>query len=76
MYAEAAVDGGPATIWALAPDQSSGSLQVDLGKKAPIGRIIPHWTDAAPVSYQVLTSGAGPIWRFGGRGRWQARSRR
>jgi trehalose/maltose hydrolase-like predicted phosphorylase len=60
MYSEAAVDGSVATVWA--PDDLSGSLQVDLGKKVLISRITPRWTDALPATYQILTSIDGTSW--------------
>lgn len=60
MYSEAAVDGSAATIWV--PDDVSGSVQVDLGKRLRISRITPHWTDALPSTYQILTSTDGTRW--------------
>jgi len=57
MYSEAAVDGSVATIWA--PGDTSGSLRVDLGRKILVSRITPHWTDALPSTYQILTSTDG-----------------
>jgi F5/8 type C domain/Glycosyl hydrolase family 65, C-terminal domain len=60
MYAEAAVDGSVATFWA--PDDASGSVQVDLGRKLNITRITPRWTDASPSTYQVLVSANGNAW--------------
>ncbi len=60
MYSEAAVDGSVATFWA--PDDLSGNLQVDLGKKVLISRIMPRWTDALPATYQILTSIDGTSW--------------
>jgi trehalose/maltose hydrolase-like predicted phosphorylase len=60
MYSEAAVDGSVATIWA--PDDASGSIRVDLGRKILISRITPHWTDALPDTYQILTSTDGTRW--------------
>ena len=60
MYSQAAVDGSVATIWV--PDEASGSVQVDLGKKLQISRITPHWTDAPPSTYQILVSADGTRW--------------
>jgi trehalose/maltose hydrolase-like predicted phosphorylase len=60
MYSEAAVDGSAATIWA--PDDVSGSVQVDLGKRLAISRITLHWTDALPSTYQLLVSTDGTRW--------------
>ena len=62
MYAEAAVDGSIATVWALAPADASGSLTVDLGARKRVSRITPRWTDALPGSYQVLVSADGTRW--------------
>jgi hypothetical protein len=56
-------DGGVATIWA--PDDASGSIKVDLGKKILISRITPQWTDALPDTYQILTSTDGTHWTPG-----------
>lgn len=53
-YAEAAVDGSPATMWAL--DAQSGSLTVDLGAPQRVSRISPQFTEVAPVSSRLLTS--------------------
>jgi F5/8 type C domain len=60
MYSEAAVDGSAATIWV--PDDASGSVQVDLGRKLRISRITPHWTDAMPSTHQLLVSTDGTRW--------------
>jgi trehalose/maltose hydrolase-like predicted phosphorylase len=60
MYAEAAVDGSIATVWA--PFDASGSLTVDLGARKRVSRITPRWTDALPSSYQVLVSVDGTRW--------------
>jgi trehalose/maltose hydrolase-like predicted phosphorylase len=60
MYAEAAVDGSVATFWA--PDDASGSVRVDLGRKLNIARILLRWTDASPSTYQVLVSANGNAW--------------
>jgi hypothetical protein len=60
MYAEAAVDGSVATFWA--PDDASGSVRVDLGRKLNIARILLRWTDASPSTYQVLVSANGTAW--------------
>jgi F5/8 type C domain len=60
MYSEAVVDGSVATVWV--PDEASGSVQVDLGKRLQIARITPHWTDALPSTYQILVSGDGIRW--------------
>jgi hypothetical protein len=63
MYAEAAVDGSVATFWA--PDDASGSVRVDLGRKLNIARILLRWTDASPSTYQVLVSANGTAWGAG-----------
>ena len=62
MYAEAAVDGSAATIWAADPTQTSASLSVDLGQPTTITRITPQWTDVLPSSYQILVSLDGASW--------------
>ena len=56
MYAEAAVDGSAATMWAPDPTTTTASLTVDLGQATTIVRISPRWTDVPPSSYQVLVS--------------------
>ncbi|MHA6797848.1 glycosyl hydrolase family 65 protein [Bounagaea algeriensis] len=53
-YAEAAVDGSEATTWAL--DERSGALTVDLGRPAPVERIVPSWTDVRPEGVRFSTS--------------------
>jgi trehalose/maltose hydrolase-like predicted phosphorylase len=60
MDSEAAVDGSVATIWV--PDDVSGSVQVDLGRRLQISRITPNWTDALPSTYQILVSTDGIRW--------------
>jgi trehalose/maltose hydrolase-like predicted phosphorylase len=64
LYAEAAIDGSTATIWAPpAPSPpsttSTADLTVDLGKRVQITSIVPHFTDARPTSYKILTSADG-----------------
>ncbi|MEV7653722.1 discoidin domain-containing protein [Streptomyces anulatus] len=62
LYAEAAVDGAPATSWS--PDGAEGSLTVDLGAKPlRLASVTPAWSDAAPASYTVETSLDGRFWR-------------
>ncbi|QYA96569.1 discoidin domain-containing protein [Streptomyces anulatus] len=62
LYAEAAVDGAPATSWS--PDGAEGSLTVDLGAKPlRLASVTPSWSDTAPVSYIVETSLDGRFWR-------------
>ncbi|WP_329355959.1 discoidin domain-containing protein [Streptomyces anulatus] len=62
LYAEAAVDGAPATSWS--PDGAEGSLTVDLGAKPlRLASVTPAWSDTAPVSYTVETSLDGRFWR-------------
>jgi trehalose/maltose hydrolase-like predicted phosphorylase len=60
MYAEAAVDGSRATIWA--PDAASASTTVDLGQRARIKGIAVHWTDTLPASSSIDTSLDGNTW--------------
>ncbi|MFD4796646.1 glycosyl hydrolase family 95 catalytic domain-containing protein [Streptomyces anulatus] len=62
LYAEAAVDGAPATSWS--PDGAEGSLTVDLGAKPlRLASVTPSWSGTAPVSYIVETSLDGRFWR-------------
>ena len=60
MYAEAAVDGSEATIWA--PDTATGSVSVDLGRRAKLRTIDVHFTDVRPASSTVETSLDGTTW--------------
>ena len=60
MYAEAAVDGSEATIWA--PDAAMGSTTVDLGRRVKVRTIAVHWTDARPASSSIETSLDGSTW--------------
>ncbi|MFD5210334.1 discoidin domain-containing protein [Streptomyces anulatus] len=62
LYAEAAVDGAPATSWS--PDGAEGSLTVDLGARPlRLASVTPAWSDTAPASYTVETSLDGRFWR-------------
>ncbi|WP_097910617.1 discoidin domain-containing protein [Streptomyces sp. b84] len=62
LYAEAAVDGAPATSWS--PDGAKGALTVDLGPKPlRLSSVTPAWSDTAPASYTVETSLDGRFWR-------------
>jgi trehalose/maltose hydrolase-like predicted phosphorylase len=60
MYAEAAVDGSEATIWA--PSEKTASLTVDLGARTSLDAIVVHWTDTLPSSYTIETSLDGTSW--------------
>jgi hypothetical protein len=60
MYAEAAVDGSEATIWA--PDAATGSETVDLGSRVKVKTIAVHWTDTLPASSSIATSTDGSTW--------------
>ncbi len=61
MYAEAAVDGSEATVWA--PEEgATGSATVDLGRRMKVGAITVHWTDKLPASSSVETSVDGSSW--------------
>ncbi|MDP9293989.1 MAG: discoidin domain-containing protein [Actinomycetota bacterium] len=60
MYAEAAVDGSRATIWA--PTATTASLTVDLRQKQTIGRVVTRWTDTVASSSRILTSPNGNTW--------------
>lgn len=62
LYAEAAVDGAPATSWS--PDGAEGSLTVDLGTRPlRLTSVTPAWSDTAPASHTVETSLDGRFWR-------------
>ncbi len=62
LYAEAAVDGSPATSWS--PDGAAGSLTVDVGPRpVRIAAVTPRWGDVPPVSHTVETSVDGRFWR-------------
>jgi hypothetical protein len=60
MYAEAAVDGSDATIWA--PADASASLTVDLGSRVRLSDVSVAWTDVAPTSSRIETSVDGSKW--------------
>jgi trehalose/maltose hydrolase-like predicted phosphorylase len=67
MYAEAAVDGSTATIWAPPPPSgtattSTADLTVDLGRRVQVKSILPRFTDVQPSSYKVQTSLDGKAW--------------
>ncbi len=60
LYAEAAVDGNRATVWA--PDAAQGSLTADLGRPTRIARIGIVWSEPPPASFQILVSPDGDSW--------------
>ncbi len=62
MYAEAAVDGSAATIWAPDPPTTTASLRVDLGAATSVTRVTPRWTDVLPTSSQIQVSLDGTNW--------------
>jgi hypothetical protein len=62
MYAEAAVDGSTATIWAPAPDADGDSLTVNVGARTKVSGIAVQWTDALPASSSIQTSLDGSTW--------------
>jgi F5/8 type C domain/Glycosyl hydrolase family 65, C-terminal domain len=64
MYAEAAVDGSSATIWAPAPAPAdpSASLTADLGSTTQIFRVSVSWTVQMPASSSIETSADGTTW--------------
>jgi hypothetical protein len=62
MYAEAAVDGSRATIWAPDSSATTGSLTVDLGAQTQISGIGVQWTDTLPASSIIQTSLDGSTW--------------
>ncbi|MGI5526581.1 discoidin domain-containing protein [Streptomyces syringium] len=61
LYADAAVDGNPATAWV--PDGRSGSLTNDLGKPVRVTEVRPTWSGPAPASFDVRLSLDGRHWR-------------
>jgi trehalose/maltose hydrolase-like predicted phosphorylase len=62
MYAEAAVDGSSATIWAPDPTAGGGNLTVDLGSITTITGALVNWTDALPASSSIQISSDGSTW--------------
>jgi trehalose/maltose hydrolase-like predicted phosphorylase len=62
MYAEAAVDGSKATIWAPDPNAGGGSLTVDLGTATTVSSVAVQWTDAQPRTSSIQTSEDGQTW--------------
>ncbi|MGW1462783.1 discoidin domain-containing protein [Streptomyces sp. NPDC002308] len=60
LYAEAAVDGSPATAWS--PDGATGTLTVRLDRALRITSVAPVWSDVPPVSHTVETSSDGRSW--------------
>jgi len=62
MYAEAAVDGSRATVWAPDPIAGGGSLTVDLGAETQVSGIAVGWTDALPATSSIQTSLDGSTW--------------
>lgn len=60
MYAEAAVDGSRATIWA--PSDAQASLTSDLGTRTRITGIAVDWTDTLPRTSTIETSPDGRSW--------------
>ncbi|MFB8114900.1 glycosyl hydrolase family 65 protein [Streptomyces sp. NPDC055962] len=61
LYAEAAVDGSPATSWS--PDGATGTLTVALRHVTRVAALTPRWTDVAPASHTLETSLDGRAWR-------------
>ncbi|MFE6173431.1 glycosyl hydrolase family 65 protein [Streptomyces sp. NPDC056464] len=59
LYAEAAVDGSPATVWSPAAER--GSLTVDLGRAVRVGTVRPSWK-TRPASYDTEVSADGRRW--------------
>ena len=71
MYAEAAVDGSDATIWA--PTDTTASLTVDLGSTTKVSGVQVHWTDTLPASSKVEWSADGSTWSTVGHATVRAR---
>ncbi|MFF7363504.1 discoidin domain-containing protein [Streptomyces sp. NPDC008125] len=61
LYAEAAVDGSPATAWS--PDGATGTLTVRLDRALRITSVTPVWSGVPPVSHTVETSSDGHSWQ-------------
>ncbi|MFB6905880.1 glycosyl hydrolase family 65 protein [Streptomyces bacillaris] len=62
LYAEAAVDGSPATSWS--PSGAEGALTVDLGPQPlRVTSVTPRWNDVPPASHTLETSVDGRFWR-------------
>jgi trehalose/maltose hydrolase-like predicted phosphorylase len=62
MYAEAAVDGSKATIWAPDPNAGGGNLTVDVGTATTVSSVAVQWTDAQPRTSSIQTSQDGQTW--------------
>jgi hypothetical protein len=62
MYAEAAVDGSKATIWAPDATAGGGSLTVDLGARTKLSGAAVEWTDTLPTASSIQTSPDGSTW--------------
>jgi trehalose/maltose hydrolase-like predicted phosphorylase len=60
LYAEAAVDGNHATVWA--PDGREGSLTADLAQPVRISGVKLQWSQAPPASVRLSTSTDGTSW--------------
>lgn len=61
-YAEAAVDGDPATSWRA--NSAQAAVTVDLGAPAHVTGVRPHWSDLAPAKFQVAVSVDGHDWQL------------
>ncbi|WP_327268394.1 discoidin domain-containing protein [Streptomyces sp. NBC_01218] len=61
LYAEAAVDGSPATAWS--PDGTTGTLTVRLDRALRIGSVTPLWSAVPPAGHTVEISVDGRSWR-------------
>jgi trehalose/maltose hydrolase-like predicted phosphorylase len=62
MYAEGAVDGSKATIWAPDPNAGGGNLTVDLGRRTGVSGVAVQWTDTQPASSSIQLSQDGQTW--------------
>jgi F5/8 type C domain-containing protein/glycosyl hydrolase family 65 len=71
MYAEAAVDGSDATIWA--PVDAAASLTVELGKLTKVSDVQVHWTETLPSSSRIEWSTDGTTWTTVGHATVRAR---
>ncbi|WP_327180144.1 discoidin domain-containing protein [Streptomyces sp. NBC_01335] len=61
LYAQAAVDGSPATAWS--PDGATGTLTVRLDHALRITSVTPVWSDVPPASHTVEASADGRTWQ-------------
>ncbi|MFB6818011.1 glycosyl hydrolase family 65 protein [Streptomyces sp. NPDC056347] len=61
LYAAAAVDGSPATVWS--PAGRTGALTVDLGRTGAAASAVPEWAGPHPAAYRLDVSADRKNWR-------------